>query len=85
MKFMLMMILVLASFAATAKNVKDFNKTLIQDVQKDLNTDNDQTLKKNNAPMRGPASVNEAEVTDQTIQEDSKINKKDRQLGNSKW
>lgn len=85
MKFAMVMVLVFSTSMAFAKEVKDFNKALIQDVQKDLKTDNDQSMKANNAPMRGPASVDTMESADQTAQENSKIEKKEKQLGNSKW
>ena len=82
MKFTLFMVITFGTSLGFAKDAKDFNKALIDDVQKDLMTDNDQNLKSDNAPMRGPASVENQEAV---IREDSKIEKKERQLGNSKW
>ena len=84
MKLALAFVLVLGTTAALAQEMKNFNKVLIQEVQHDLATDNDQNLKKSNAPMRGPASV-EVEVAPKNYQENSKIEKKEKQLGNSKW
>ena len=81
MKFALAMMVVLGSTMTFAKDVKDFNKVLIEDVQKDIETNNDQTLKTNNSPMRGPASVVEEENVP-VIKEDLKIN---NNLGNTKW
>jgi hypothetical protein len=84
MKFAFVIILVLSSGLALAKDVKDFNKVLIDDVQNDIENDNDQIFKKDNSPMRGPASV-EVENEEVVPQEDSKIEKKVNQLGNTKW
>lgn len=85
MKLTLMMVLVLGTSVAFAKNdVNEFNRALMDDVKHDLKTGNDQNLKSDNSPMRGPASVEtEPEVT--VIKEDSKTDKKDRQLGANKW
>ena len=82
MKLALMMILAVGTSVALAKDVKDFNQALMDDVKKDLATDNDQNLKKDNSPMRGPASV---EVEEAVAPENSKLEKKERQFGNSKW
>ncbi len=84
MKFTFVIILVLSSGLAFAKDVKDFNKVLIDDVQNDIENDNDQKFKKDNSPMRGPASV-EADNEEAAPQEDSKIEKKVNQFGNTKW
>jgi hypothetical protein len=84
MKLALTLVLVLGTTMALAQEMKNFNKVLIQEVQHSLATDNDQNLKKSNAPMRGPASV-EVETEAKNYQENSKIEKKERQLGNSKW
>lgn len=86
MKFTLMMVLVLGTSVAFAKHdVTGFNKALMDDVQKDLKTDNDQNLKSDNSPMRGPASVETEADEEVVIQEDSKTDKKDRQIGANKW
>ncbi len=82
MKLALMMIFALGTSMALAKDVKDFNKALMDGVKKDLATDNDQNFKKDNSPMRGPASV---EVEEAVAPENSKVEKKERQIGNSKW
>jgi hypothetical protein len=85
MKLTLMMAMILGTTVAFAKNdVNEFNKALIEDVKHDLKTDNDQNLKSKNSPMRGPASV-ETEPEETVITEDSKTDKKDRQLGTNKW
>jgi hypothetical protein len=84
MKLALTLVLVLGTTMAQAQTqeMKNFNKVLIQEVQHSLATDNDQNLKKSNAPMRGPASV---EVEVDNYQENVKIKKNERQLGNPKW
>lgn len=84
MKLAFTLVLVLATTAALAQGMKNFNQVLIQEVQHDLATDNDQNLKKNNGPMRGPASV-EFEAEKDIFQENVKIKKNERQLGNPKW
>lgn len=84
MKLALTLVLVLGTTVALAQEMKNFNKVLIQEVQHDLATDNDQNLKKSNAPMRGPASV-EVEAENENYQENLKIKKNERQLGNPKW
>ena len=80
---MKMTILTLALITTTAfakEDVKQFNKVLMEDVQKDVKAENDFALKK--SPMRGPASV---EAVEATVEENSKLEKKERQLGTSKW
>lgn len=84
MKLAFTLVLVLGTTVAVAQEMKQFNKVLIQEVNHDLATGNDQNLKKSNAPMRGPASV-EVEAETKNYQENSKIEKKERQFGNSKW
>jgi len=86
MKLALTIILVLGSSVAVAQDqeMKNFNKILIQEVQDDLAADNVQSFKKNNAPMRGPASVR-IETIDKSNKENSKIEKKEKQIGNAKW
>lgn len=82
MKFAFVMILVLGSAIAIAKDVKNFNETLINDVKNDIETDNDQTLKSETS--RAPASV--IEEGEPVIEEDLKVNKRDKQIGNqNKW
>ncbi len=82
MKFALMMMMILVSSIATGKDVKDFSKALNDDVRKDIETDNDQTLKTDNVLMRKPASV-EAIETD--IKEEDKIEKNFKQIGGRNW
>ena len=84
MKFTFVIILVLSSGVALAKDVKNFNKVLIDDVQKDIKTDNDQTFKKDNSPMRNPASA-EVENEEAASPDNSQFEKKVNQLGNTKW
>jgi hypothetical protein len=81
MKFTLMMILLLGSSLAFAKDVNGFSKALNEDVKKDIETDNVQALQKDNSPMRKPASV---EPVDTEIKEDSKIGNQFRQIGGGK-
>lgn len=63
-----------------AKDVKDLNKVLLQDMKKDIQKD-DERFKKPHT--RGPASVNE--VTDSKITEPQKIDKNVRQIGPNAW
>jgi hypothetical protein len=84
MKFSLICVLALFSVNGFAKDVKDFNKVLMEDVQKDINTDNDQALKARGSRMRGPASVEEYAAP--VEQEDNKFEKRNvRQTGSQKW
>jgi hypothetical protein len=82
MKFALMMMMILGSSIAASSDVKDFSKALNDDVRKDIETDNDQTLKTDNVLMRKPASV-EAIETD--IKEEDKIEKNFKQIGGRNW
>lgn len=82
MKFAIIALLTLTALAASAKDVRDFNKVLVQDVQKSIQTDNDQDLKSKEAVLRGPASVEEE--SEQAIEEENKI-EKSKQLGTQKW
>lgn len=82
MKLLFILVLVTFSAQVLAKDVKDFNKALIEDVKEDLNTENDFNLKSDKAPMRGPASVGgELEIEEPK----TKVETKDRQLGTNKW
>lgn len=63
-----------------AKNtLNDFNKKLLENFNKDIRTDNDLSLKKDQGPARGPASVAPAE-----IKEEKKI-EKTNQTGHRAW
>lgn len=86
MKFSLTLLFVLASGLAMGKDVKDFNKVLMDDVQKDINSDNDKALKTREAVMRAPASVEEEDSmsVDETKELD-KIEKNFKQLGSKNW
>lgn len=84
MKTIIVLSLVLFSSLAFAKEMKDFNKVLIHDVQKDLETQNDQRFKAKEA-RRGPASV-EADSEGSQIEETQKVEKSNfRQIGPNKW
>ena len=84
MKFPIVTLVLLLSSLAQAKSVKDFNKVLIQDVQKDLATDNDQRLKTREVPMRAPASV--VETAEDGKSENERVEKGNvRQTGMQKW
>jgi len=87
MKFSLTLLFVLASGLAMGKDVKDFNKVLMEDVQKDINTDNDQALKTREAVTRAPASVEEEEDSKSVDEskELDKIEKNFKQLGSKNW
>lgn len=81
MKITFLTLVLIATTSAFAKeDVKQFNKVLLEDVQKDVKAENDFALKK--APMRGPASV---EAVEPIAEENSKLEKKERQFGTSKW
>ena len=68
-----------------AKDVKDFNKVLIEGVQKEIKTENDQGLRTKQSIGRGPASVQETVVPDKDIKEESKMDKNFRQIGSKNW
>ena len=75
--------LILGLNMAQAKEVRNFNKVLIENVQSDLKTQNDDQFKKKVG--RAPASI-ESEVNENRIKEDNKIDKMNiRQIGSSKW
>ena len=80
MKFILVTGLFLSSFAF-AKDVKNFNKTLLENVKTDIQNQNDQDLKTKPHRARGPASVE----VEKTFPEESLLEKKERQLGSKKW
>lgn len=78
--------LLILSFSALAREVKDFNKILIQNVQTDIKNDNIHSFEKGSL-RRAPASVVEEEgQSDETIKEDQKFDKmNNRQIGPNKW
>lgn len=82
MKYLIISLIALSSFAALARDVKDFNKVLIETVQKDINTDNDQALRARS--FRGPASVSE-EVSPVEAEENKFEKRNIRQTGTQKW
>jgi len=83
MKFPLVTSVLLFSSLVHASGVKDFNKVLIRDVQKDIETDNVQELKTKAAPMRAPASVIESSESEFEKERVDKRNAK--QTGMQKW
>ena len=84
MKIFIFGMLVL-SLSAMAKEVKDFNRVLIQNVQEDIIKDNIQTFEKSK-PGRMPASVVEEGQSEKTIKEEPKFDKmNNRQIGPNKW
>lgn len=75
-------ILTIFSLGASAKEIKDFNQRLMEDVRKDVRSDNDLDLKEKKSPvMRGPASV---APEWEAAAEDSKLEKV-RELGPKRW
>lgn len=86
MKITFLILWVFTSALVMAKEVKDFNKVLMDGVQKDIRTDNDQSLKTKDSVMRGPASIEKEDTRVRpVIQEDNKIDKNVRQIGSQKW
>lgn len=80
MKILLPLSLLALSLTASAEvQVSDFNKTLLENVEKEIKHD-DQKYRKA-SPGRGPASVTEESV----FHEDQKIDKNQRQIGPNKW
>lgn len=59
MKFLVIFLITLMPFAALSKDVKDFNKVLIENVQKDIQKNNDEEFKAKQEIKRAPASVDE--------------------------
>lgn len=82
MKVLLVLLLGFVAAQTRAGNVGDLNKALIEDVKKDIATDNDVDLKVQEGPKRGPASVENAEV--EIEQPQPKVDKL-KQLGTPKW
>lgn len=81
MKFICLMSLFVFTMAVEAKDsLHDFNKVLMEKVQKDIVKENDQDLKKSSVG-RGPASVT-PEVSIPVNQE-KKFEK--NQIGSDKW
>lgn len=80
MKFTIAFAIVVMATTAWAGPVKDFNKVLIQDVQKQISKDDESF--KTRAATRAPASV-EVEVA--PTEEPTKIDKNVRQIGPNNW
>ena len=85
MKCLFLVALMGLSAIVMAKDVKDFNKVLIEGVSKDIRTDNDQALKSKESRTRGTASVQETIVPEKDIKEETKIDKNFRQIGSKNW
>ena len=85
MKYAFLSFLLVLSHLAFAKDVKDFNKVLIEGVQKEIKTENDQGLRSKQSIGRGPASVKESVVPEKDIKEESKLDKNFRQIGSKNW
>lgn len=80
MKYLIILSTFIAFGPVHAKDVKDLNKVLLQDMKKDIQKD-DERFKK--PQTRGPASVND--VTESKITEPQKIDKNVRQIGPNAW
>lgn len=80
MKITILTLVLMTTTAFAKEEVKQFNKVLMDDVQKDVKAENNFAMKK--SPMRGPASV---EAVEPVMEDNSKLEKKERQLGTSKW
>jgi hypothetical protein len=87
MKFTFLIVLTIFSTQIFAKSVREFNKALIEDVQKDIKQDNDYDLKTKESITRSPASVESVveESRSKEIEEESKIDKSFRQIGSKNW
>jgi hypothetical protein len=86
MKFTFLFILITLSTQSFAKSVKEFNKALIEDVQKDIKKENDLDLKTRESITRSPASVEDTQDSRyEEIEEESKIDKNVRQIGSKNW
>lgn len=87
MKFTFLILLTCFSTQILGKSVRDFNKALIEDVQKDIKQENDYDLKTKESITRSPASVGPVveESRSEEIEEESKIDKSFRQIGSKNW
>lgn len=81
MKFILCLLVASSSIAWSKPTKINFNEALMEDVQADIQKDEERFR---NDVRRGPASVEEVEVKP-FIDEESKIDKKDRQIGPRNW
>lgn len=75
--------LILLSSTAWSKEMKTFNSDLLKNVQKDIQNENDDQFRKKSV-SRGPASV-ESEPEGKHIEQEKKIDKTVRQIGNQSW
>lgn len=66
---------------AWAKSVDEFNKSILQDVTKDIQKDEEKFKK--SAPSRGPASVNPVKM--RKFPGPEKIEKNVKQIGPNDW
>jgi hypothetical protein len=85
MKSLFVLFLMMMSTLSWGKELNDFNHSLLEGVQKDISSDNDQTLRKKHTIGRGPASVAPDQEGSQ-IYEVQKVDKMNiRQIGPNKW
>jgi len=80
MKLFFILIIITSFVWAKKDEVRDFNKLLLEDVQKDIESDNAEDLKIKEGASRAPASI---EPVSQEVPE-TKTDKL-KQLGPSKW
>jgi uncharacterized protein with NRDE domain len=80
MKLFFILIIITSFVWAKKDEVRDFNKLLLEDVQKDIETDNAEDLKVKEGASRAPASI----APDVQEVPETKTDKL-KQLGSSKW
>lgn len=80
MKYLIILSLFITNLAF-ANGAKDIHHALIEGVNTDIKKDNVQDLKDRPSRTRGPASVDSS----REYQEESILEKKERQLGSKKW
>jgi hypothetical protein len=85
MKLTILFFILVLTSVALADSVKDFNKHLIEEVQKDLASENDQSFKSKEAVQRGPASVDKKTQQLPVKDDAEKIEKNYRQIGSQRW
>lgn len=84
MKTLIVLSVLVFTSVSLASEMKDFNKLLIKDVQKDIQNQNDQRFRTKEV-TRGPASVG-ADIEGSQIEETKKVEKSNfRQIGPNKW
>jgi len=80
MKLFFILIIITSFVYAKKDEVRDFNKLLLEDVQKDIETDNAEDLKVKEGASRAPASIG-SDVQEVPETKTDKL----KQLGSSKW